>query len=250
MKKKLIILTMFILLCLLTACSGTSGQKKQMELPEGAMWIFYVSSETSTLESEAYIPEQTEPEKLVKELFERLKQQPAELGDACAVPEDVELLECVLDGEQLTLYFGESYYQMDSITEVLCRAAIVKTLMQLEEIDGIEFMVNNQPLVDKSGHTGHHNVKDSNVKVTAVLFVFLQTCLTAVCFYNFIASTAQIDYDKVADCGFVFANKNFFHNITSVSRSTYFRNRHLPVFICFIGVLPRFGLIKLQRKPL
>lgn len=153
MKKKLIILTMFILLCLLTACSGTSGQKKQMELPEGAMWIFYVSSETSTLESEAYIPEQTEPEKLVKELFERLKQQPAELGDACAVPEDVELLECVLDGEQLTLYFGESYYQMDSITEVLCRAAIVKTLMQLEEIDGIEFMVNNQPLVDKSGHT-------------------------------------------------------------------------------------------------
>lgn len=153
MKRKLIILAMFVLLCLLTACSGTGGQNKQIAVPEGAMQIFYVSSETSTLVGEVYTPEQTEPKNLIKELFEKMKQTPEELGYTCAVPTDVELLEYVLDGEQLTLYFGESYYQMDSITEVLCRAAIVKTLMQSEGIDGIEFMVNNQPLVDKSGHT-------------------------------------------------------------------------------------------------
>lgn len=153
MKKKLIILTVFVLLCLLTACSGTSKKEENLQLPEGAIRIFYVNGETSTLEGETYMPDQTDIQQLVKELFERLKQQPSKLGYSCTIPEDVELLDYTLNGEQLSLYFGESYYRMDSITEVLCRAAIVKTLMQVGEIDGIEFLVNNQPLVDKTGHT-------------------------------------------------------------------------------------------------
>lgn len=153
MKKKLRVLTIFVLLCMVTACSAASGQERAVELPEGALYIYYISDESGTLEKEAYIPEQTETDKLVVELFERLKQQPAGLANTIAVPEGVELLNYVLDGELLSLYFGETYYQMDSITEVLCRAAIVRTLMQVEDIAGIEFLVNNQPLVDKAGHT-------------------------------------------------------------------------------------------------
>lgn len=153
MKKNVIILAVFTLLCMLMACSQTKETPKQPEFPEGTMQVYYISSETSTLQGEAYIPEQTDVKQLVKELFERMRKQPSNMADTCAIPDDVELLEYVLDGEQLTLNFAESYYQMDSITEVLCRAAIVKTLMQPEEIDGIEFMVNNQPLVDKTGHT-------------------------------------------------------------------------------------------------
>lgn len=153
MKKKLRVLTIFVLLCLMTACSGMSGQETSIEVPEGALYVFYISDESSTLEKEAYIPEQTTTDKLVEELFERLKHQPAGLGNRTAVPEEVELLDYGLDGELLSLYFGETYYQMDSITEVLCRGAIVRTIMQVDGIDGIEFLVNNQPLVDKAGHT-------------------------------------------------------------------------------------------------
>ncbi len=153
MKKKLRILTIFVLLCLMMGCSDTKGQETLIELPEGALYIFYISDESSTLEKETYIPEQTATDKLVEELFDRLKQKPAGLGNRTAVPENVELLNYVLDGELLSLYFGEAYYQMDSITEVLCRGAIVRTIMQVDGIDGIEFLVNNQPLVDKTGHT-------------------------------------------------------------------------------------------------
>lgn len=153
MKKKLNVVTIFVLLCLVTGCSGTGRQEASTELPEGALYLFYISDESSTLEKEAYIPEQTSADQLVEELFDRLKQRSVGLGKRTAVPEDVELLNYVLNGELLTLYFGESYYQMDSIAEVLCRAAIVRTIMQVDGIDGIEFMVNNQPLVDKTGHT-------------------------------------------------------------------------------------------------
>ena len=153
MKKKLNVATIFVLLCLVMGCSGAGGQEATIELPEGALYLFYISDESSTLEKEAYIPEQTATDQLVEELFEQLKQRPTGLGKRTAVPEEVELLNYVLDGELLTLYFGESYYQMDSIAEVLCRGAIVRTIMQVDGIDGIEFMVNNQPLVDKTGHT-------------------------------------------------------------------------------------------------
>ncbi len=153
MKKKLSVLTIFVLLCLITACSDTREQETSEELPEGALYVFYISDESGTLEKEAYIPEQTTTVQLVEELFERLKQQPTGLGNRTAIPDNVEILDYVLDGELLSLYFGEAYYQMDSITEVLCRAVIVRTMIQVEGIDGVEFMVNNQPLVDKTGHT-------------------------------------------------------------------------------------------------
>lgn len=152
MKKKIKILAMFALLCLLTACSQTNDGGMVTELPEGTFQIFYISNETSTLDVEAYMATETATEKLVDELFGKLK-QPAGLAHACAVPESVEMLNYALDEEQLTLYFGESYYDMDSITEVLCRAAIVRTLTQIEGITAVEFFVNNQSLVDGTGHT-------------------------------------------------------------------------------------------------
>lgn len=153
MKKKMKILSIFVGLCALTACSAATRQETVTELQEGEVCVFYVSNETSTLEEKAYMPTETDTEKLVEELFGELKKSPQNFESKCAVPENLELLRYVLDGEQLSLYFGEAYYQMDSITEVLCRAAIVRTITQVDGIDGIEFMVNNQPLVDNAGHT-------------------------------------------------------------------------------------------------
>ena len=72
-------------------------------------------------------------------------------------------------------------------------------------------------------NTRHHNVKDGNIKVAAVFFVFLQSCFAAVCLYNFISCTTQVDNHKVADCGFVFTYKDFFHTITSVQIVRLFR---------------------------
>lgn len=152
MKKKVRILAIFALLCMLTACSEVSDGGTVTEYSESGYQVYYVSNETSTLSAEAYIPTETSTEKLVEELFEKMK-QPAGASQRSAVPEDIEMLSYMFKNEQLTLYFGESYSNMDSISEVLCRAAIVRTLTQIEGVAGVEFMVNNQTLVDTTGHT-------------------------------------------------------------------------------------------------
>ncbi|MBD5156876.1 MAG: GerMN domain-containing protein [Butyrivibrio sp.] len=47
----------------------------------------------------------------------------------------------------LNIYFkDEGYYEMDELEEVICRAAIVQTLLQLESVDYIGIYINDQPL--------------------------------------------------------------------------------------------------------
>lgn len=47
----------------------------------------------------------------------------------------------------LNIYFkDEGYYEMDELDEVICRAAVVQTLLQLETVDYIGIYINDQPL--------------------------------------------------------------------------------------------------------
>lgn len=153
MKKTLKIVGLFALLLSTTGCVTNPRQEPQVSLNEGEVGVFYISEESETLVQEPY--ELTEGDAVAKanELYKMLKEQPATVGYRCAIPEQVELLGTSLEDEQYTMTFGESYYTMDSVTEVLCRAAIVRTISQVDGISGVEFMVNNQPLMDKNGRT-------------------------------------------------------------------------------------------------
>jgi germination protein M len=51
----------------------------------------------------------------------------------------------------LNLYFSATYEEMDVTREVLARAAIVRTLLQIEEIDYVSFFVADVPLKDVKG---------------------------------------------------------------------------------------------------
>lgn len=161
MKKYLRLLILCVLLCTVTGCSSNEETQGAENFSEGSLGIYYISNETLTLATEEYIPIEQDTEKLVKELYDILGQTPKTYHYKSAIPTEVELQSYKLDGEQLSLYFGDSYYNMDSITEALCRGAIVKTLMQLEGIEGIEFVVSNQPLMDKAGRTVGLMTKDT-----------------------------------------------------------------------------------------
>lgn len=144
-----------LVLCIgVTALIGcSSNTESSLTLEEGQVAVYYVDSEALGLAQEAYAPLQEDTSSLVEELYQQLIQQPKEFAKQSAIPQDVSLLDTVVDGSQLTMNFGESYYSMDSVDEVLCRAAIVRTMLQIDGIDTVEFTVANQPLIDKSGHT-------------------------------------------------------------------------------------------------
>jgi len=64
----------------------------------------------------------------------------------------VELINYSLDGAMLTIWLDVDYYKMNQVEKVLCCAAVVRTMTQLEGVDCVSFYVGDSQLVDAQGN--------------------------------------------------------------------------------------------------
>ena len=147
-KKKRRICCLFLLVLLFTvvAC-GKEERKKEQELQ-----IFYLNKEETEILSLPYEAQHSmeEKEKLVFELLEALETQPNEPGLHAAI-KDFSIKDCIIWESQVTLNFTKDYEMQHFTREVLARAAIVKTLTQLEFVQLVLFQVEGKNLADSLG---------------------------------------------------------------------------------------------------
>lgn len=113
--------------------------------------IYYINAEKTKTVAEGYDVETEEKEDIIKELLKVLFQDADNPDYRKLLPERVRMDSWKLEEGQLYLYFNSAYLEMDNIEEVLCRAAIVRTLIQVEGVDCISFYVGDAPLVDSEG---------------------------------------------------------------------------------------------------
>lgn len=126
----------------LTACT-----EQQVEVTASHR-IYYVNNTDTKLVSVGYEPQSEEKEELLAELLYRMSLPADNLTYRIPLSESVQLLEYRMEENgQLTLYFGEGYSSLTGVAEILTRAAIVKTLCQIQEVEHIMFYVNGQPLM-------------------------------------------------------------------------------------------------------
>lgn len=113
--------------------------------------LYYVNKEKTKTVAVGYEPQAGDALGMVQEFIEKLFQDTDSPDIRKAVPREVELLSWKLENAQLYLYFNGAYGEMDNVSEVLCRAAFVRTLTQVEEVECISFYVGDTPLVDANG---------------------------------------------------------------------------------------------------
>lgn len=137
------------LLVLILTCVSACGQNTS-ESGSGYT-IYYVNKEGTGVVSENYMTDTPAEEKeaLLKELMGRL-------SDTSEKPEYLAPLsdafqEYTLNMGQMNLDFSAAYKNRDPIEEVLCRAAVVRTLTQIDGIDTITFSVQKEGLTDAVG---------------------------------------------------------------------------------------------------
>ncbi|MCM1252931.1 MAG: GerMN domain-containing protein [Clostridium sp.] len=145
-KRKLFLPIVLLLLYLLTGC----GQQEQSTAGK-AYNIYYVDNDETKIFAQTYRTETTDGQKLLEELLEELSVKPDKMQYKAPLTQDFELLGCIWEGGQLTLNFDVRYKEMDNIKEILVRAAIVRTLSQIENVNYISFTVQNEPLMDSTG---------------------------------------------------------------------------------------------------
>lgn len=143
--KKLIDVMLFSCLLFLCACQNEAEQTGEV------YQIFCLNNDETAIVSHEYWTETTDSVQLIAELLEQLAQPSEKVKYKVPLSGSVSLVSYELSNEQLTLDFEKEYYTVPVTTEVLTRAAIVRTLSQIEGVSYISFQVNAEPLLDTSG---------------------------------------------------------------------------------------------------
>ncbi len=140
---------LFLLLLIFAALLG--GCRKE-EIPTDGTVVYYLQKDGTSIVPVSYRITGDAPEIKVEELLAKLEEVPESVDLRRTIPESVKLLNYTLDRKQLYLDFSPEYLNMDKATEVLVRAAIVKTMVQVDEVSFIGIWVAGEPLKDTKGN--------------------------------------------------------------------------------------------------
>ncbi len=147
--KKILFLSV-ILSGLLAGCS-----QKEMPRPtpeEGKYLIYYLNTATTKLVPREYEAEATDKDALVDELMDQFRHGPKDLSCQAALIEKVAYQGSRQEEQVLYLYFDVNYTGMKPEREILCRAALTRTLTQIPGVDYINIYCGDQPLMDRQGN--------------------------------------------------------------------------------------------------
>ncbi len=113
--------------------------------------IEFINKEKTKLVPVAYEPLAADTAGMVEEFLSVLGRESENVDYVKPMPGDVKIVSHSLDGAMLTLHFNSEYSKMPAAEEVLCRAAIVRTMTQIEGVDCVSFYIGDVPLADGSG---------------------------------------------------------------------------------------------------
>ena len=145
-KKGKYLFLVLALAAVICACGNQKGNEQ-----ERSYQVYYVNYDETGIFSKEYATETTDTEDLIAELLDQMAVIPERLEYKAPLSGNFILLGSNLTEDQLTLSFNETYKEMPVTTEVLVRAAIVRTLTQIDGIQYVSFQIRSEPLVDASG---------------------------------------------------------------------------------------------------
>ena len=128
-----------------------AGCRKQQQVDESGYRIWYINQEETCLKYENKELQSKNEEGLLREMMEVMRETPTDDELKPVIPEDVTLLDFDFEHNQLYLDFSPEYKKMPKVYEVLCRAAIVRTMGQIDGVEYVDFQVNGEPLTDLEG---------------------------------------------------------------------------------------------------
>ncbi len=132
-----------LLLCLLVGC----GQ----EAEESSYHIEYVNKERTKIVEVPYEPKAADTDGMIREFLALLSSDTDNVEYRKPIPNDVEVMAYSLDGTLLTIHFDDDYSKLGAVEEVLCRAAVVRTMTQIDGVEFVVFYIGDTPLTDRSG---------------------------------------------------------------------------------------------------
>lgn len=147
-RSRRVLLLFGLMLVLAVLPTGCSSEEKQGT----AVDISYLNKRETKLVTETHYLESIDTKDMIVEVLKLL----------CAVPDNKELKATLTsginiitysyDGEQVIVSLGEKYKELSRTTEVLTRAALVRSLTNIPGVNYVMITVNGEALTDLSGN--------------------------------------------------------------------------------------------------
>ena len=115
------------------------------------VYVSYLNSDEDGIYKKEYEGSAENSEELRDDLIALLQFAPENEEYTTLLPDNVKLQRQTLEDHVLTLDFSPEYEKMDSTREVLARAGIVRTMVQLEDVNSVYFTVDGEPAHSPSG---------------------------------------------------------------------------------------------------
>ena len=145
MKKSVRVLLLAVLACVFLA--GCSIETKNQSATEESKYSFYYLNAAETvLKEEPYTPKEETTEFMVKDLLQKLGKKEVPDGNVSLLPEDVSINSYDVQDNLLVIDFSKEYSDMSKVREIMTRAGVVQTLLQVPDIAKIRFTVAGKPL--------------------------------------------------------------------------------------------------------
>lgn len=145
------IVQVFFLVFLLCMIAGCRRETQQNEYQDKNIDIYYINRDETTIRSEKYELQSADISNAIEEVLAKMKEAPEKAELKAAPFSDIVIHAIKLEDTILTLDLDEKYKTLPYTTEVLVRAAIVKSLTQIPGIEFVSIDVGGIPLTDSSG---------------------------------------------------------------------------------------------------
>lgn len=145
-----VVVLALLLVPVFVGCASSDNENQIAE--DGLDCVYYLNTEGTRLERVGFehMPKENALEE-VNVIAEKLRMEPqsAKLKRTLGIYTDI--VDSRIDGNQLILSFDENYYNINKAEEVLFRAAIVKSMCQIEGVTTVVINIENKPLVNSKG---------------------------------------------------------------------------------------------------
>lgn len=149
MRKTIDTILAVLMLCLFAGGCSVEVQEEPNNR-QSVYYLYDISSDETQLEKEDYTPDETTAGYMLKDMMQRMNNKEADADRISLLPDEVQMNYSV-EGETLVVNFNSQYTDMSKARELLVRAGVVKTFLQVPGISAVRFTVDNQELTDSRG---------------------------------------------------------------------------------------------------
>ena len=151
MKKLFSAVLALVLACsLLTGCT-VETQEEKVDSGSNQYYLYYVNKDETKVVKERYQPEQESAEFMLQDFTGILNAQEGSGDNLALLPSGVQLVTYRLNESLLELEFNSDYSEMSRAREILVRAGVARTFLQIPGVTGIKIFIESEELKNSKG---------------------------------------------------------------------------------------------------